>query len=197
MAARDGMANLITQLRLLANAGPTDHTVNGVAYWTDDQLQERLDAHRQTVKRLAIHAEPEYIDGDYLYTEYFIPEQHRQFEEAGTDSGWALRDGDGTAITTGYTVNYESGTITFDADQDAEIYYLDFRVYDMNLAAADVWERKAGFYEASVDWSSDNHSVKRGQQRDFALKKAAEFRRRAGPMVSRRVRTDVNPMRRR
>jgi hypothetical protein len=64
-------------------------------------------------------------------------------------------------------------------------------------AAAEVWDTKAGLYESAVDWSSDNHSVKRSQQVTNARKMAMKMRTLAGPMVSRRVRTDVNPMRRR
>jgi hypothetical protein len=195
--ARTGMAQLIALVRELTHAGTADHTLAGVTYWSDDQIQERLDRWRQTHKRVSIFADPDYVDGDHVYTEYVIPHELKYFEEAGADSGWALRDGDGVTVTADYTINYEAGRIEFDADQDNEVYYLDARTYDVYRAAAEVWDTKAGLYEAAVDWSSDNHSVKRSQQVANARTMAMKMRTLAGPMVSRRVRTDVNPMRRR
>lgn len=197
MAARATMATLIAEVRKLGNAGTADHSVAGVDYWTDDQLQNILDDYRETHKRVALNSEPEYIDGDYQYLEYPIPKPLKWFEEAGAGGGWALRDGDGVAVAASYTVNYEAGIITFDADQDAEIYYLDARTYDVNRAAAEVWESKAGFYEAAVDWSSDNHSVKNSQQAEAARKMAAKFRSLAGLNFARLRRVDENPMYRR
>ena len=191
--ARAGMANLIGVVRRLTNAGTADHTVAGTTYFTDDQIQYELDKYRTTVKRRDIVSQPEYVDGDYQYLEYPL-HPLRNFEENDTDSGWALRDNAGSAIGTAlYSVNYEAAIITFGADQDAETYYLDARVYDVNRAAADIWEMKASFYEALVDWSSDNHSIKQSQQADYARKMAAKYRSLSGGNFVRRHRVDENP----
>lgn len=191
MAARGGMDNLISEVRRMTHAGTADHTVAGVAYWTDDQIQERLDRTRQTVKRVSLSSDPEYVAGDNVYLEYKIPVYLKWLEEDDTDSGWALRDGDG-ADATGYTVNYQSGVITFGTDQDSEIYYLDARAYDVYAAAGDMWESKAGFYEASVDWSSDNHRVSKSQMVKHAMAMANKYKG-MGPSAmsfTRRVRVD-------
>ena len=37
--ARAGMANLITEMRVLCQAGTADYSVAGVAYFSDDQIQ--------------------------------------------------------------------------------------------------------------------------------------------------------------
>jgi len=193
--AREGMSNLIGVVRRLSNAGTADHTVAGTTYFTDDQIQYELDKYRETVKRLDVVSQPEYIDGDYQYLEYPIPPQYKNFEEAGADSGWAVRDNDGSAVGTAlYSINYEAAVITFDADQDAETYYVDFRAYDVNRAVADIWEMKASFYETLVDWSSDNHSIKQSQQVEHARKMAAKFRSLAGVSFARRVRVDEKRM---
>ncbi len=174
--ARDGMGWLITKLREFTHAGTADHTVAGVQYWTDDQLEEKLDATRKTHKDVVLTALSDFSGGDYTYTEY--PFTAHQWAE-GTATGWNLVDGDGSAVPS-YTVNFHASMITFDADTAGTSYLLSTRTYDMYGVAAEVWEQKAGFYEHNVDWSADNHSIKASQQRDFCLKKAEEYRRMSG-----------------
>ena len=71
--ARDGMATLIAELRRRTNAGTAEATVNGTAYWTDDQLQSVLDTRRSVLKFLPIHAMPKASAGSYIYKEYPFP----------------------------------------------------------------------------------------------------------------------------
>lgn len=163
--ARDGMAELISTVRQYAHAGTADHSVGGVTYWTDDQIQERLDRTQVTYNRVALHSDPQYVNGAYDYREYHLPSEMEWIERAGTNSGWALRDGDGVDVDDAdYSVNYDARVITFDANTNNEIYYLDARTYDLYNAVASVWESKVGFYESVVDWSSDNHRVSNSQK---------------------------------
>lgn len=191
MAARTGMTSLLLEIRRMTNAGATDHTVNGVVYWTDDQLQERLDRTRSTVKRVAVYPQADYINGAYSYTEYPLPAELQWIEEQATGSGWALRDSSG-ADAPSYTVNYEARIITFAADTANAVYYLDCRTYDLYAAAAAIWEEKAGIYEDLVNWSTDNHRVDASTQRDYCMQQAAQYRRRGRSAVgfSRLFRTD-------
>lgn len=196
--ARDGMAELISYVRQESHAGTADHTIGGVTYWSDNQIQERLDRTQVTHKRVSLHAEPSYIDGAYDYREYHLPEQFEWVERNETDSGWALRDGDGVSVgTADYSVNYDARVITFDADTDNEIYYLDARTYDVYSAIADVWQAKVGFYESSVDWSSDNHRVSNNQKWEHAKAMVAKFRAmgKGAIQLLRRVRVDERPRR--
>ena len=45
MTARASMSDLLLTLRGLVSAGSAEYTVNGSAYWTDEQLQAVLDRH--------------------------------------------------------------------------------------------------------------------------------------------------------
>lgn len=187
MSVRAGMANLIQELRAAANVGTDEYSVDGVTYWTDDQLQTRLDKTQETHVRLLLQERPVYT-GDWEYYEYLIP-AGPHFEQSGTDSGWVVRDSLGGTVT-GYTVNYAARKITFSADQEGASYYLDCRTYNLNAAAADVWEWKAAHVAAAFDWSSDNHSVKASQEYEHCMAQAAKFRGRAGIKSSKMFRTD-------
>ena len=194
MAAREGMVELISRVRQDAHAGTADHTVGGVVYWSDDQLQDLLDRTRETHKRVPLYSEPEYVDGANVYLEYPLPDAMEWIERQGTDSGWALRDGDGSAIGTAtYSVNYGARMVTFDADTNNDIYYLDARTYDMYSVVADVWDSKAGFYESNVDWSSDNHRVSNSQKWSHAKAMAEKFRKmgKSAIQLIQRVRVDT------
>lgn len=187
--ARDGMADLIQIVRRRTNAGTADHEVGGETYWSDDHIQEVLDTHRTTHRRVPIYADPEYVDGEWRYYEYPIPAKYIERDAAG--SGFALRTNRGVAVDDSeYSINYEAQVITFDSDQESEWYYLDYRAYDIHMAAADIWESKASFYEDMVDWSTDNHRVNQAQQAEHARKMARKERSLAGPNFARRVRVD-------
>jgi len=166
--ARTTLANMIADLRGLANAGTADYTIAGVTYWTDDQLQQVLDTNRYDVYREELAFVPRYITGGTIqYYDYYS--QYDNFES--TDGGtvaFIVEDSTGTDVgTASYTPDYRTGRIVFAANTAGTIYYLTGRAYDLNGAAADVWQRKMIQVAASssgFDWSSDNMSVKRSQQ---------------------------------
>ena len=175
MAARAGMSDLNAHVRQLANAGTADATLGDTTYWTDDQLQSNLDRYQTQYRQMALVPQPAYANGNTLYLDYTFPEQE-WIERSGEDSGWVMRDADGTAIASGYAINYDARRITFDADTLGSAYYLDYRAYDLYAAVADVWERKAAFVSANVDWSSDNHRVSASQEPKFYEERVMYFR---------------------
>lgn len=179
MSARAGMSELITYVRQNTNAGTADYTVAGVAYFTDDHIQGYLDQYRTTWKEVELLDIEDYENGTSTYTEYRIPMHLKHFERSGTASGWAVRDGAGSAAPSN-TPNYDAGIITFAADTGGTAYYLNCRTYNVNAAIADVWEAKAGMVAASVDWSSDNHSIKASQESAMYMKLAAKWRAMGG-----------------
>ena len=64
--AREGMAQLLLDLRRETYAGTADHTVAGVAYWTDDQLQAQLDRTREDFFYRPLATQPELSSGGTL-----------------------------------------------------------------------------------------------------------------------------------
>lgn len=164
MAARAGMANVITELRALTNASASD--------FSDDTLQDILDDNRHEHSRIELRAIPDYAAGAYTYTRYPLPDAW--YEESGSGSGWSLLDSEGDAAPS-YTVNYRARMITFASDTEDALYYLDCRTYDMNMSAARVWRRKAAAAAANIDWKSDNHDVKASQEYTQCLEMAEYF----------------------
>lgn len=189
--ARAGMATMLLELRRRTNAGTADYNVNGVAYFTDDQLEDIADRYRVTLKSIPLHAIPQRVASDYEYKEYPIPGQLQWIEENQTDSGWALRDNTGgTILASAYTVNYQSRLITFTSDTDNADYYLDCRNYDLNQAAADIWDSKSSFVANAVNWQSDNHRIEASSEYQHCLAMAKFWRGKSGMKTAKMVRTD-------
>ncbi len=183
MAARAGMLTLITRLRGMTNAGTAD--------WSDEALQDVLDARRVDLNRAPLTPDPEYVSGTTLWHDYYAPLGN--FEEASSGAQyWRVENTSGEAVgTADYTVDYAAGHIRFAADQGGTAYYLRARSYQMNLAAADVWRRKAAIYAERYDVQTDNHRLSRSQVIAHCLKMAAEYEAKAGIQSVQVVRGDL------
>ncbi len=169
--ARDTMSDLITALRAMTNAGTVDFTLAGTSYFTDDQMQGYLDYRRIEVVDKTYAPIGEYVNGATQYTRYPL---NATDWEGGTVL--AVKDTTGTAYGTAlYTVDAARGWITFVSDTGGSLIMVNGRRYDMNAAAADVWRRKASFYAEGVDFSTDNHSIKRGHLAASALSMARQY----------------------
>jgi hypothetical protein len=192
--ARSTMDDLITRLRGLTQAGTADYTIAGVTYHSDDHLQEALDDNRLDIYRERLSYVREYVGGGTAEYKVYAG-KWGNFEK--TDGGTAIffvadTDGDniGTAL---YSVDYQRGVITFDADQGGTARYLTARSYDLYGAAADVWSMKAAHYSiTSFDFSTDNHSVKRSQLKTQAHEMSRYYASMARAQVSTMIRTDID-----
>lgn len=183
MAARAGMLALITRLRGMTNAGTAD--------WTNEALQDVLDARRVDLNRAPLTPDYEYVNGTALWHDYYAPLGN--FEEATSGAQyWRIENTSGvTAGTADYTVDYASGYIRFAADQGGTAYVLRARSYQMALAAADVWRQKAAAYAERYDVQTDNHRLNRSQVIAHCLKMAAEYEAKAGIQSVQVVRGDL------
>lgn len=176
MTARTTMASLILSLRGMTNAGTADYTVGGSAYWTDDQLQSALDRKRYDVREETLTAFGTLqSDGSTSYLDY--RSEYLWFETTtGGTARFIVQDAAGSIIAgTAYSVNYERGLITFNADTTGATRYLTGFAYDVNGAAADVWRMKAGHTADMIDFSTDNHTVKRSHLPETCLKMARQY----------------------
>lgn len=186
--ARIGMQSLIQELRRLCNVGTADYTITGqagtVAYWSDDSLQAHLDRHRRTLRHVALDAQPDFVDGQTVWTEYQLPVWAKHLEQYAEDAsaGFRLYDSKGSAIgTADYAINYAAGVVQFSSDQAQAVRYVDFRSYDLNRAAADVWQAKAAHIAQQVTWASDNHQIQQSDALNHCLIMAQQFKALAGP----------------
>lgn len=192
MTIRAGMTTLIQRLRELASADEGEFALGGGTYWTDTQLQSKLDQRRTDVFAETLYPTPIFVDGVSLYLDYYWRGGNVEEAESGS-AAWLLQDTNGGEIGTGeYSVDYDARRITFPASTEGSAYMLTYRTFNLNQAAADVWDIKAANVANRFDIKTDNHDLKRSQLEAAYSKKAKEFRQKAGGRVKQMVRSDVN-----
>lgn len=159
--ARAGLGDLITELRSLGNVGSNDFLVDGFPQFTDGKLQNILDLYRQDHYRAPMEPIQTYSGGSVIYLDYYTGAQYLEQTTGGT-SIFIVEHAAGTAVgTANYSVDYLRGKVTFGADTGGSTLYWYGRSYDLNRAAAEVWRRKAAYYGAQFDFSTDNHTIKK------------------------------------
>jgi hypothetical protein len=177
MAARTGMASIITELRGLCEAGTADYTVTSSTFWSDDQLQDILDIHRNDIIFEPLTAYPNVVSaGTNSWFDYRSSYNYYEATTGGT-AIFYLQNAQGSIQGTSlYTADYRRGQFIFAADQRGTTYYLTGRSYDLDAAAADVWRRKAAHVAPTAfNFSTDNHSVSREAVYQHSLQMAEYF----------------------
>lgn len=198
--ARAGIADLITRLRGLTNAGTADFTLTTETYFSDDHLQTILDSNVTPLEGIQMTWLPDTVGGGSL-SYHRAATMYRDLEEATSGTiYWNIRDSTGALQgTAGYTANYIDGIIRFDADQEGTAYYLTARSYDLYGAAADVWLRRQAYYANWYDFQSDDQRFSRKQAFDNAVAMERQMRAQSGANTgpgafksTRFVRKDIN-----
>lgn len=173
--ARIGMMALIHQMRVWCAADVNQLQVNGVSYWTDDQLEAELDATVQHFAEVPLIPAPRFEAGLYRWHEYLISPRVGRFLEYGApDDGFAVRDSGGH-IVVGYAINLRAMRLTFSEDQRGAEYTLNARAYRIYRAAARIWEQKAAFAAANIAWSIGDHTLKGDQLYEQCMAQAQRF----------------------
>jgi hypothetical protein len=156
MAARVGMADLITRVRQLSNVGTGDYTIAATTYWSDDHVQALLDENRMevydelltSIRQLDSGGTARYYDFHSAYTNYE--------RTTGGTAVFYIRDSQGARLgTADYTADYANGVIVFGPDQAGSARYVTGRSYDVYGAAAMVWEAKAAQVADRFDFRAD------------------------------------------
>jgi hypothetical protein len=183
MAARSTMAELILRLRGLTNAGTADYSLGTANFWDDTHLQEVLDRHRVDVMREVVAPQAKHVGGTVEYHDYYSQFGNLEATNGGTAIFYMEAAAGADIGTANYSVDYQNGVVSFPADQKGSVYYLTGRSFDMNGAAADVWRQKASHFTEHYDFSTDNHSLKRGQVIDNCLKMSSHYAAMARPKI--------------
>ena len=186
MAARTGMANLISRWRRMV-----DDT--GTATWSDDQAQQILDVNRTDFWWDSMAPVPEQSGGSTIYMTYLLRRQNLEELSSGSVY-WRVFDGAGTTIgTANYAVDYLTGIITFASDQMGSARFLTGRAFDLNGAAADAWRERAASKASTYNFQADGGRFDRAQWFDHCLKMAEYYGNMAhgGMTVSLLARSDV------
>jgi hypothetical protein len=167
-AVRATITHLIGELRSMIDAGSNDYTIGGVPYWTDKQIQNTLDLHREYVNFETIEG---LQNNGTLITYTMFPTGKLWWE----DTAIIQEAGGGTLSGTLYSMNLLDGLVTFNANQGGSARYITGYSYNLYAAAADIWRKKAGHYAGAYDFSTDNHSLKRSQLMAQARTMASQF----------------------
>ena len=174
--ARTSMSALIDRVRRLVNdpAGADE-------IFTDDEVQDWLDAHRDEVIELELAYATQLVAGVTVVLEYAA-------EQGGWEDDAALTDANGATLTAD-ALNLVVGRWTFNAHQQPPVY-LTGRSYDVYAAAADAMEARAAQVALAFDFSADGASYSRSQQGEALLRLAKQYRGRSRPTIARMVRND-------
>jgi len=168
MAARTGMANLISRWRRMV-----DDT--GTATWSDDQAQQILDVNRTDFWWDSMAPAPEKSGGSTIYTTYLLRRQNLEESSSGS-AYWRVFDGAGMTIgTANYAVDYLTGIITFASDQMGSARFLTGRAFDLNGAAASAWRERAALSASLYNFQADGGRYDRAQWFEHCVKMAEYY----------------------
>lgn len=171
VTAREGMLDLIYELRGYTDANINEYTIAGVPYWSDKQLQLKLDKHKTELRRFELYPTETYVGGTIQYLDYYIGHGNL---ESGTL--FEVEDASGTTVATAnYTVDYQNGKVTFTENTAGTTYYINANSYDVYAAAADVWRTKAAHSAKMYDFSTDGHNLRRSQYMTQCLEMAKVY----------------------
>ena len=158
--SRSTMTSLIQTVRGLTQAGTAEYTAGTVVYWSDDQIQEVLDRHRYEIREETLQGFPVNAGGGSVqWRDYQSAYRWYETSDNGT-ARFIVQDSTGGTVTS-WTSQYQNGLITFNQNTRGTVYQLTGFAYDVYGAAADIWTQKGAQYAVKIDFSTDNHQVKR------------------------------------
>lgn len=176
---RTSMAALITRTRRLIGdpAGASQ-------VWSDDEIQDALDAHRTDVRYLELReAETIQSGGGVVYLNYYAPFGDWEDDETLTYGGtWAT--------VTPSAQDLLIGKWTFSSNQNPPVY-LTGKSFDLYGAAADLLEAWAAKAKLEYTFSPDRGQFVRSQKHQMLLTQAATYRAKQRVASVALVRSDV------
>lgn len=162
MAARASMAALITRTRELINDLDEEALI-----WTDDQIQNVLDAGRIDYRYLLLKPEPSYTANTLQYLDYYAP--LGDWETDYTFSQWYT-----TAVTPSASEPI-AGHFTF-AENTLPPVYISGKSYDLYRAAADLLERQAAQWLMAYSMTANGQNLQRSQVAQAMQTLARQYR---------------------
>lgn len=198
MAVRSTMANLITLVRRMI-ADPA----GGSQFFTDQEVQDRLDASRDDVRYESLSIAPSIVNTastnnlpETIYADYYSSFQWWESDVIlqGQDvngNAWIVL----TPVASDFIVGHFQFELTpfVNGTVPGQLppAFATGRVYDPNCAAADLLEFWATSLSCAYDINVDGQSLKRSQMMDMKLKMADRYRRLAKPRIAKQSRRDV------
>ena len=179
--ARVTMATLITRTRVLIG-----DPVGASQQFSDDQVQDALDAHRTDARQGRLIPQPTYsAPGSYaFYYDYYAP-------LPAWESDWIIQDATRTTVVPA-TSDEITGHFTFTVQRIPPLY-ITGKAYDRYGAAVDLIEAWSGAVATQFDFSTDQQDFSRSQKQKGLLALADVYRRRAWPYGGLRLVTADQP----
>lgn len=177
------MLNLLTRWRRMVN-----DTAGSV--WSDTEAQELLDSYRTDIYQGELMPAPQYVSGTTVYKVHMSPWENLEESASGT-ANFRLYDANGSAISSGYSTDYQRGIFTFTADQKGSVRYIDAKAYDLNAAAADGWRELMAAKASSYKFTADGATYERNQWFDHCQMMARYYDNLSKPVYTTLVRTDL------
>lgn len=199
MAVRSSMSAIITEVRLLIN-DPNPNPGVTVTVFTDQQIQDHLDDIRDEVRYEQMMQAPTIVNltGNLSGVASFIyADDFSQWHWWETDV--VIQDGHFLVLTP-LASDYLVGHFQFDsltpfvngtAPGQYPPVFITGKSYDINLAAAVLWELRAGLLATAYDFTADGQSFHRSQQMAMCLKMAGVFRAKARVRTLQVLRDDL------
>lgn len=157
MAVRVGMNSLIALFRYLGNVNSNSEQFGGVTFWTNEQLQDILDASR-AFQRVRI------TPLDVGNTIFQL--QDKDFKKL--DVNFSVYDSSDNLIETSRTYNLQDNHIVF-AAEEVNAKFVEGYFYNLYSALADLYDRKAAHREHYVDMKSGNAKLNLQQEYEHCI----------------------------
>lgn len=181
--SRSGMANILVRWRRMVND-------SAGSVWTDAEALTLLDGYRTDLWQNELTPAPQYVSGTLVYKVHLAGWENLEESATGT-AAFRLYDANGSAISSGWSADYQRGIFTFTADQKGSARYVDARSYDLNGAAADGWRElmatKANLYK----FTADGATYERNQWFDHCRTMASYYDGLSKPSFTHMTRGDV------
>jgi len=147
------MAPLINRVRLLIN-DPNPNFVQSVVQFSDQEIQDVMDATRQDLRYLALAPAPTYTGSTINYLDYYA--DLTDWEDDVAFRQWRIN-----VVTPSVSENI-AGHWTFALSTLPPVYLIG-KTYDVYRTAADLLERLSARWVLSYNVSADGQSLQRSQ----------------------------------
>jgi hypothetical protein len=177
---------VVEALRRITSVGNAQYTLNGTAFWTDEQLAEVLERH---VPMRLIQAPISLIDtldaeAGIVFVNGRAPAVGMLDIENVTVTNWTGGDllGDATV--------HSDGRVEFTENQASTVPVISGLCYDIFGSGAEVVTSWAGALSEGADVTIDGQSIKRSQRHEQLLAQADSLRARAVAGTAQMTRSD-------
>lgn len=183
------LAGLVDEVRQLVGAGTAQYTANGTTYWTDAQLQQRLDARRSYVSGAPLEMVAEPVTGgsgavQFKRARVCVPGRVAAgTTTAGTAASWTLQSAAGV-VPSGTAVVEQDGWVTFTTDQAGAALEFYGWTYDVYGAAADAVSAWASAVKTAYDFKTDDQEFNRSKMVKQLRERAQDLYRLAAPAAA-------------